>query len=110
MIIDTGSSDLYFDATSASTCSLPSTNANSCQGGTYDKTKSSSYKEVEPAPSFNTSFGDGSSASGPYGSDVIGIGNVQVSPAQFGVAETVDSTTGYAIGLLGLGYSTNEGT
>ncbi|KAK4624521.1 putative aspartic-type endopeptidase OPSB [Fulvia fulva] len=108
VIIDTGSSDLYFDATSAATCNLPSTNANSCQGGTYDKTKSSSYKEVEASPAFNTSFGDGSSATGPYGSDVVGIGDIQLSPAQFGVAETVDSTTGYAIGLLGLGYTTNE--
>ncbi|EME44964.1 hypothetical protein DOTSEDRAFT_87444 [Dothistroma septosporum NZE10] len=109
VIIDTGSSDLYFDATGATSCELPSSNAHSCQGGTYNKSASSSYKQVEAAPAFNTSFGDGSTATGPYGSDVVGVGDVQVSPAQFGVAEEVDSTTGFAIGLLGLGYSTNEG-
>lgn len=33
---------------------------------------------------------------------------MQISPVQFGVATTVQSTTGYAIGLMGLGYSSNE--
>lgn len=39
---------------------------------------------------------------------MIGIGDVRVSPVQFGLATSVTSTTGYAIGLMGLGYSTNE--
>lgn len=108
VILDTGSSDLYFDASTASTCENPPSATQACEGGTYDLSKSSTYNEVHPAPSFNTSFGDGSSALGPYGSDVIGIGDVQVSPVQFGVATTVTSTTGYAIGLMGLGYSNNE--
>lgn len=108
VILDTGSSDLYFDASTASTCSLPSSNENSCQGGTFDLSKSSTYKQALPAPAFNTSFGDGSTANGPYGLDVIGIGNVEVSPVQFGVANQVTSTTGFAIGLMGVGYSTNE--
>ncbi|KAI5356986.1 Putative aspartic peptidase A1 family, aspartic peptidase, active [Septoria linicola] len=108
VILDTGSSDLYFDASSAPTCEDPPSATQACEGGTYDLSKSSTYNEVDAAPAFNTSFGDGSSASGPYGSDVIGIGDVEISPVQFGVATTVDSTTGYAIGLMGLGYSNNE--
>jgi len=108
VILDTGSSDLYFDASSAQTCKQPSSDPESCQGGTYDLSKSSTYKQVDAAPAFNTSFGDGSSAQGPYGSDVVGIGDVLVSPVQFGVAQEVDSTTGYSIGLMGIGYSTNE--
>ena len=38
------------------------------------------------------------------------IGDVCVSNVQFGVADKVKSTTGYAIGLMGLGYSLNEAT
>ena len=29
---------------------------------------------------------------------------------QFGLASTVNSTTGFAVGLMGLGYSLNEAT
>ncbi|KAK4502549.1 hypothetical protein PRZ48_005974 [Zasmidium cellare] len=108
VILDTGSSDLYFDASGAQTCQLPEDNPNSCRGGTYDSSKSNTYKEVSAAPAFNTSFGDGSTAVGPYGSDVVGVGDVLVQPVQFGVANEVNSTTGYSIGLLGLGYSANE--
>lgn len=87
---------------------MPADDPNACRGGTYDSSKSNTYKEVSAAPAFNTSFGDGSTAVGPYGSDVVGIGDVLVNPVQFGVANEVNSTTGYSIGLLGLGYSANE--
>jgi hypothetical protein len=107
VLIDTGSSDLYFDASSAATCKK-TTGRKSCQGGSFDRSKSSTYKELDALPGFNVTFGDGSTAFGPYGKDVIGIGDIFVSPVQFGVAEEVDSTTGPAIGMLGLGYDTNE--
>lgn len=108
VILDTGSSDLYFDAASASTCQDPPAPTQACEGGTFDSSKSSTYREVQPAPAFNTSFGDGSTAVGPYGSDVVGIGDVLIAPVQFGVATSVDSATGFSIGLMGLGYSNNE--
>lgn len=108
LILDTGSSDTYFDASSSSECQLPESNPNSCQGGSFDPSSSSTYTEVDASPAFNASYGDGSSAIGPYGEDVIGIGNIQVSPVQFGVAQEIDSTTGYSIGLMGLGYSRIE--
>lgn len=108
VILDTGSSDLYFDASTASSCE--STGPYSCRGGTFDHSKSSSYNVVAQSPAFNTSFGDGSTAVGPFASDFVGIGDVMIDGVQFGVAEEVNSTTGYAIGLMGVGYSENEAT
>ncbi|WPH01382.1 Hypothetical protein R9X50_00422700 [Acrodontium crateriforme] len=110
VILDTGSSDLYFDATSSTACQSSSSDPNGCRGGSYDPSKSSTYNEVEASPAFNTSFGDGSTAQGPYGSDIVSIGDVAISNVQFGVADEVSSTTGYAIGLMGVGYSLNEAT
>lgn len=106
VILDTGSSDLYFDSSSAATCQ--GDGPNSCRGGTFDSSKSSSYKVVAQSPAFNTAFGDGSTASGPFAEDTVGIGDVSISGVEFGVADNVNSTTGYAVGLMGLGYSINE--
>ncbi|KAK5173312.1 uncharacterized protein LTR77_001993 [Saxophila tyrrhenica] len=108
VILDTGSSNLYFDASSAPACQTDG--AYACRGGTFSPAKSSSYEIVEPAPAFDTRFGDGSTASGPFASDTICLSDVCVSNVQFGVAQQVKSTTGYAIGLMGLGYSANEAT
>ena len=106
VILDTGSSDLYFDSSTAATCQQ--TGLYSCRGGTFDHADSSTYKIVAESPAFNTSFGDGSTATGPFAEDVVGIGDVRIDGVQFGVADEVDSTTGYAVGLMGLGYSENE--
>jgi hypothetical protein len=65
---------------------------------------------VEPAPAFDTKFGDGSTASGPFAEDTVCISDICVTNVQFGIALKVKSTTGYAIGLMGLGYSENEAT
>jgi len=108
VILDTGSSDLYFDAASAPACQA--TGPYSCRGGEFAPGDSSTYKIVQPEPAFNTSFGDGSTASGPFSSDTVCVGDVCVENVQFGVATSVDSTTGYAISLMGLGYSENEAT
>jgi hypothetical protein len=106
VILDTGSSDLYFDSSTAATCQK--TGLYSCRGGTFNHADSSTYKIVAQSPAFNTSFGDGSTATGPFAEDVVGIGDVRIDSVQFGVADEVDSTTGYAVGLMGLGYSENE--
>jgi len=106
VILDTGSSDLYFDSSTADTCQK--TGLYSCRGGTFNHADSSTYNIVAESPAFNTSFGDGSTAVGPFAEDVVGIGDVRIDGVQFGVADEVDSTTGYAVGLMGLGYSENE--
>lgn len=110
VIIDTGSSDLYFDASTSTTCQEASSNPDSCRGGSFDSANSTTYSIADPSPAFNTSFGDGSSAVGPFGRDVVCIGDVCLDNVQFGVAEEVVSTTGYAVGLMGVGYSENEAT
>ncbi len=79
-------------------------------GGTFSKTASKSYKQVLPSPSFNASYGDGSEAIGPFGEDTVCINNICVEGVQFGVAETVKSTVGPAIGLMGVGSSYIEAT
>ena len=63
-----------------------------------------------PAPAFDTKFGDGSTASGPFASDVVCLSDICITNVQFGVAQEVKATTGYALGLLGIGYSLNEAT
>ncbi|KAI7243077.1 hypothetical protein KC340_g1025 [Hortaea werneckii] len=103
VILDTGSADLYFDSTDASTCSL--TNEYACKGGTFSPDNSSTYQVVDPYPAFDTAFGDGSTATGEYGEDTVGIGDVRIENVQFGLAEELYITTGYAVGLMGLGYS-----
>lgn len=108
VILDTGSADLYFDASSAPQCQT--SGAYSCRGGTFDPSASKSYTIIEPAPAFDTRFGDGSTASGPFAADTVCISDVCIDNVQFGVAQQVKSTTGYAVGLLGLGYSAIEAT
>ncbi|KAI7341475.1 hypothetical protein KC315_g92 [Hortaea werneckii] len=103
VILDTGSADLYFDSTDAGTCQL--TGKYACKGGTFSPDNSSTYQVVDPFPAFDTAFGDGSSATGEYGEDTVGIGDVRIENVQFGLASSLYITTGYAVGLMGLGYS-----
>ncbi|GAB1739788.1 hypothetical protein NU219Hw_g4725t1 [Hortaea werneckii] len=108
VILDTGSSDLYFDSSKAATCQT--TGYYACRGGTFNPDNSSTYEVVDPSPAFDAVFGDGSTAVGPYGEDTVGIGDVRLENVQFGLAEELDITTGYAVGLMGLGYSYTEAT
>jgi len=106
--VDTGSSDLFFNSFNAPACEP--TGPDSCRGGTFDSSNSTSFAIVDASPAFNNTYADGSTVVGPFGRDAIGIGNVLIQDVQFGVAEEVNSTTGYATGLMGLGYSINEVT
>ncbi|KAL1304996.1 hypothetical protein AAFC00_003900 [Neodothiora populina] len=105
VILDTGSSDTYLDASSAAPCQT--TGVYSCRGGSFDSSTSSTYRVTIP-DGFETAFGDGSSASGDFATDVVQLGDVQISNVQFGLATKVNSTTGFAVGLMGIGYSLNE--
>ena len=106
MILDTGSADLYFDSSTARACQTDG--PYSCRGGEFTPADSKTYEIVKPAPAFDTEFGDGSTASGPFARDSVRISDICVTDVQFGLAQRVHSTTGYALGLLGLGYSINE--
>lgn len=97
---DSGSSDTWVFNTG-----LP---AQSQQGHTvFDPNKSSTFKLLQGA-SFNISYGDGSTASGPVGTDTVDIGGATVEAQAVGVpndvsqAFVVDSA---ANGLVGLAFS-----
>lgn len=109
VILDTASSDLYLDASSADECQLDNANSpTACRGGSFDPSQSKTYSIARPAPAFNILYGDGSTATGPYSTDVVGIGNVAISGVESGLAENFSVTSGNSVGVLGLGYYTNE--
>ncbi|KAI5207170.1 acid protease [Aureobasidium subglaciale] len=117
--LDTGSSDTIFIAAkftvydiwtgANSTCeSMPG-----CPGGTFNETLSSTYKEVVGGleeGQLDINFADGTWRAGPYSTDVIQIGDLSITGAQFGLAYEGQTPTNHcSIGLLGLGYASNEG-
>jgi hypothetical protein len=65
--LGTGSSDLFVTGSTASYCQN-----NTCVGGTFDFSKSSTYEIVAP-DLFNTTFADGSTDLGDLISDVVQI-------------------------------------
>ena len=100
--IDTGSSDLWVLASSASVCSDPSNRAGCAQSGTYAANVSSSY--IYKNSAFNVTYTDTSGASGDYATDTLRIANLTVQNFQFGIG--YKSNTPQSI--LGIGYPTNE--
>ncbi|KAH0385290.1 acid protease, partial [Aureobasidium melanogenum] len=101
--LDTGSSDLFVTDSTAPFC-----RNNTCAGGTFDASKSSTFQVVAPA-AFNISFVDGSTDSGDLISDVVQIRDLVITNVTLGLAHNVNPNTGIQTGLLGLGYSVNEG-
>jgi hypothetical protein len=97
--IDTGSSDLWVNTAQSSLCR---STRGQCEGGTYDNSKSSTYKLVNEQ--FNISYVDGSAASGDYVTDTLGFGGVSIPTFQFGIGEVSTSQQG----VLGIGYMLNE--
>ena len=95
--IDTGSSDMWVNIANSSLCQTET-----CQGGTYDPTASSSYAFVSNR--FNISYVDGSAALGDYVKDDLAISGESIPGFQFGIGFTSSSTTG----VLGIGYMLNE--
>jgi hypothetical protein len=68
-----------------------------------DHTKSSSFKIVDPN-GFDIQYGDGSSATGDYFTDVLTVGGASLKAQQMGIASNATLTPG----LLGIGYDLNE--
>jgi hypothetical protein len=64
--------------------------------GVYDASASSTYKSV--GTEFNATYGDGTNSYGPYVTDKLTLGDVEVDDFQFGMAEsstiTRESPTG----------------
>ncbi|EXJ75105.1 aspergillopepsin I [Cladophialophora psammophila CBS 110553] len=101
MNFDSGSSDTWVFNTN-----LPT---NSQQGHTiYDPNQSPTFQNTLQGSTFNISYGDGSSASGPVGVDEVDIGGATVSAQAIGLPNTVaDSfvTDSASNGLVGLAFS-----
>lgn len=89
--IDTGSSDLWVLAPSSG-----------FKGGTFDGSKSSTFKSLNN--NFFTGYADGSWCSGSYVTDDVAIGSTKIKDLQFGYA-----TKSYIEeGILGVGYMSQE--
>lgn len=98
--IDTGSSDLWVNTDTSTTCSQRS---KPCAfAGTYSANSSSTNKYV--GSWFNISYVDGSGASGDYVTDTITVGGTTLTDFQFGIGYTSSSLQG----ILGIGYTANE--
>lgn len=101
VLLDTGSSDLWFDASNAT--GLSGTYLDFIRESGFNRTSSTTYREiVDAASGFAIAYGDGTQASGPFGEDVVGIGSVSIAGVQFGVAETFDIYENFT-GILGVG-------
>ncbi|CAK1354068.1 unnamed protein product [Cercospora beticola] len=104
--VSTGSVDLYVDSITAATCNSSSATPEPCRGGTFNSSASGTYEEVAESPAFEVSYADGNEIIGPIGSDVLGIGQLQLEDVQFGVGEEINVNEEYPLAMMGLGYST----
>ncbi|CAK3794223.1 acid protease [Lecanosticta acicola] len=108
VFLKTGAGDLYLDGTNADSCMLPPTTSSACVGGTFAFAESNTYRTIDPASTLNITFNDGTTATGPYVQDTIGIGNVNITGVRFGLAQKGLPTTGFSTGVMGIGYSSDE--
>ena len=90
-------------------CSKP----DGCPSGTFDPTKSSTYKEIS-AGTFDNPYGDGTEYRGDFGSDNVTVGNLAIPQEDilFGLANNLTDgpilhNTGS--GLVGIGFQSNSG-
>ncbi|KAG8973498.1 Type I transmembrane sorting receptor [Tulasnella sp. 425] len=90
---DTGSSDLI----------IPSAECTTCVGPFYNPATSTSFTNANTA--FNTSFGDGSTASGVLSSETIAVGSLSVTSQPFAVITgSTGNFDGPNSGLMGLAF------
>ncbi|KAG0373784.1 hypothetical protein BGX24_011242 [Mortierella sp. AD032] len=97
---DTGSSDIWFPSSSCTTTA--------CKAHTrFNSAKSTSYQA--DGRKWSISYGDGSSASGILGSDIVSVGGISVRQT-IGLATKESSQFGSSPedGLFGLGFNTIE--
>lgn len=100
---DTGSSDLWCWSTELSS-SVQST-GKAAGHNIFDSSKSSTWKPLSGS-TWQISYGDGSSASGDVGTDVVTLGSVVVNPQAVETAKTMSTQfqQGAGDGLLGLAW------
>lgn len=101
VLVDTGSSDLWVMSPDNSYCSSGLADGVSCsQDMEFDSSKSSTFSSNQTG--FEIQYGDGSFAEGNYAQDVLVIGDVNISNANFALANETNSTNVvFGIGLPG---------
>ena len=74
----------------------------------FDPKKSDTFQESKTDQTWKIQYGDGSTASGTVGTDVITVGGLQIKEQAIELAQKVSSSfsSGPADGLLGLSFST----
>ncbi|KAL6453553.1 SAP7 Candidapepsin-7 [Candida maltosa Xu316] len=99
VMIDTGSSDLWFISSENSQCQTNGGPIDCSKYGTYDKSSSSSWHDNQT--DYSISYYDGDKATGTMGQDNITFAaGFSLENANFAV---IDNTTS-KIGVLGVGY------
>ena len=97
--LDTGSSDMWILSNQAQTCVQ-----GRCFNGVFDPSKSSTYQVI--ANDFNASYYEpGDWDAGNYISEVMGIGNANITNMTMGY---VDQASVDFVGLLGISFSSQE--
>jgi hypothetical protein len=103
LILDTGSSDVWFFGTGA--CATSTQSQGDCFGGEYNDKKSSTYKLLDKG-SFQIQYGtQGSNVQGDYISDTFTVGGATVKQATMAVAYEVSEVP---TGIMGVGFASNE--
>ncbi|KAG2160753.1 hypothetical protein JADG_000492 [Aureobasidium aubasidani] len=97
VLIDSGSNELLFTATNATTYKT----RNGCAGGTFN---------VVTRGGLSIGFEDSSKKEGDYFTDEVQISEISVTNARLGIAYEVSNPTSMNTGIMGLGYANNEGS
>ncbi|SJM83171.1 related to Aspartic proteinase 3 [Zygosaccharomyces bailii] len=74
------------------------------QYGNFSSNKSSSFRSNNTG--FSVAYGDGSYASGTWGTDVVAVGGINMTGVSIGVANVTNSS----VGILGIGLKALENT
>lgn len=104
--LSTGSSNFWLNSATSYACEYSS---KFCRGGTYNSSASETFTQIGEDLDFKIVYKNRGLILGPFANDTLGIGQLDVEGVQFGIAEAFNVGYEQEVGVMGLGYSTNEG-